>query len=120
MIVVLARLTRRAQRQDQFRSIVGELVDHMSVRVHDPHVLFRIVGADLHVMRPVPEIVPLRPFLDDVAFGIHDEDAVLPPPVDARPTHTFRLQLVPIRDGVAGLPQRQAKVGELQTGSELR
>ena len=97
MVVIFARLARRPQGQDQLLSIVGELVYRMPVRVHDPDVFFRIVGADLHVMRPVPEIVPLRPLLDDVAFGIHDQDAVLPPPVYARPTIAFRLQLVPVR-----------------------
>src|SRR6185369_14136878 len=75
---------RRAQREEALFPVVAELADEVVVRVDDPDVLLRIVGADLHVVRPSPDAVPLRPVLDHLAVAIEDDDDVLPAPVDAR------------------------------------
>ena len=66
-------------------AVVGELGDEVVVGIDDPDVLFRIVGADLDVVRPAPNLVPLRPVLDHLAVAIEHHDYVLPSPVDARP-----------------------------------
>ena len=51
--------------------------------VHQPHVLFRIVGADEDRVRPLPHRIPLGPRVDDLAVGVDDHEVVLPEGVDA-------------------------------------
>ena len=87
MRIVGARYTRRAQCQEALLAVVRELADEVVVGIHDPDVLLRIVGADLHIVWPAPDLVPLRPVLrvDHLAIAIEHDDDVLPSPVDARP-----------------------------------
>ena len=48
-----ARLTRRADGLHQLLAVIRELEDGVVVIVDDPHVLFGIVGADVHGMGPL-------------------------------------------------------------------
>ena len=120
MRVVVARFTRCAEHQYQLRAVVGELGDEMPVGIDDPDMLLGVVRADLDIMRSVPEVVPLGPFLDDVAFTINDQNTVLPAPVDAGSAITWLFQPVAVRDGGARLPERQSKVGVVIARSEFR
>src|SRR5690606_14565544 len=79
-------------------AVVAELAHEVSVRVHDPDMLFRIVGTDLDVVRPAPNVVPLRPVFDHVPFAVEHYDDVVPPPIDSRAA----IASVGIRPAVAG------------------
>ena len=99
-----------------------ELADEVVVGVHDPDVLFRIVGADLHVVRPAPDLVPLRPVFDHLAVAIEDHDDVLPSPIDARPAVApIGCGLAAAGCGTGGFAHRQAAAdGELDARPDLR
>ena len=102
----VARHARRAQRQEALLAVVRELADEVVVGIHDPDVLFRIVGADLDVVRPSPDLVPLRPVFDHLAVAIEHDNDVIPAPIDARPA------LVPIASvGAIGIPRHSGGVG---------
>ena len=116
----LPAYSRRAEGQQELAAVVAELVDGVAFGVHDPHVLLRIVRADLDVVRPHPHLVPLRPAFDDLAARVDRDHAVLPAPVLPRCARPRTVQFVPVRDGVAGLPQRQPEHGKFQAGSYLR
>ena len=75
---VRAGNVRRADRLDELLAVVRELVDRVRVVIHHPHVLLRIVRADVDGVRTLEHLVPLRPLLDDVALRVHDDDAVFP------------------------------------------
>src|SRR5688572_23504994 len=83
MRAVSARRVRRADRLDQLLAVVRELVNRVGVVVHDPHVLLGIVRADVDGVRALEHLVPLRPFLDDPALRVDDDDAMLPTCIDA-------------------------------------
>ncbi len=55
-----------------------ESVYGVHVVVHDPHVLFRIVGADVNGVRAAEDFVPLFPSLEDVSVAVVYDEAVLP------------------------------------------
>ena len=118
--VVLTRLARRAERQHQLTHVVGELADRVPLRVDNPDVLLGIVGADLDVMRPHPDVVPLLERLGDHALAIQGEDTVLPSPVHAVHAVARLVPLVAVGDDAAGLPQRQPEYGKLQAWPDLR
>ena len=96
-------------------------------------MLFRIVGADVRGMRPLEDLVPLRPLLDDVSRTIDDDEAVFPAGVDAEltvrrrvaPPGFHRRRRVPTRSSVARerrlrvAAPRQAADGELHARSKL-
>ena len=80
---IRARHFRRTDRLHELLAVVGELVYGVHVIVDQPHMLFRIVGADVGRMRALEDLVPLRPLFDDVARAVDDDDAILPAGVDA-------------------------------------
>src|ERR1035438_8612041 len=82
MRAIRAFLLWRADSLHQLLSIMGEFVDCVHVVIDHPHMLFRIVRIDGDKMRALQDFVPLRPALDDVAFGIYDDDAVFPIRID--------------------------------------
>src|SRR5215471_9041849 len=65
-------------RLDQFFSVVCELIDGMHMVVENPNVLLGIIGVNGDEMRPLENLVPLRPTFDDVSIGVRNDDAVLP------------------------------------------
>ena len=96
-------------RLHELLAVVGELVDGVHVVVDDPHVLLRIVGADVDRVRPLEDLVPLRPLLDDVALRVDDDEAVLPAGVHAElairrlsPSSFDSLRRIPAGPAVAG------------------
>src|SRR6188472_1655176 len=124
MRIVGARDTGRAQRQQPLFAIMRELADEVVVGIHDPYVLFRIVGADLHVVWPAPDLVPLGPvrFIDDLAVAIEHVDDVLPSPVNAGPAiASISRGFAAARCGTGGFACRQAAAdGELDARPNLR
>jgi hypothetical protein len=96
------------ERQEPPLAVVAELADEVVVGVDDPDVLFRIVGADLHVVRPAPDRVPLRPVFDHLAVAVEHDDDVLPSPVDAGR---------PLRPSAAALPPLGVALAVSRTGS---
>src|SRR3989442_315408 len=89
---------------------------------NDPDVLCEIVGADLHVVRPVPDLVPLRPVFDHVAVAIEHHDDVLPTPINARPAGApICGGFAPAGGGAGGFAQRYAGTyGGLDARPNLR
>src|SRR5215472_10511302 len=59
MRIVVARDAWRSQRKKALRAVVREFADEMVIGIHDPDMLFGIVGADLNVVGPSPDFVPL-------------------------------------------------------------
>ena len=49
----------------------------MIVGVHDPDVLLRIVGADLHIVWPAPDLVPLRPVLFSIILPLRSNTTMM-------------------------------------------
>src|SRR6185436_4992769 len=105
-------------------AVMRELADEVVVGIHDPDVLLRIVGADLDVVWPAPDLVPLRPGfrLDHLAIAIEHVDDVLPSPVDAGPAIApIRVGFASARCGTGGFACRQtAADGELDARPNLR
>src|SRR5260370_19582311 len=85
MRIVGARHAWRAQRHDALLSVLREFADEVVICIHNPDVLVGVVGADLNVMWPSPDFVPLRPVFDDLAVAIQDDNHVIPTPINARP-----------------------------------
>ena len=82
MFVVRAPNAVLAQRQNELLAVVREFENLIHFVVHDPHMLFRIIGADPHLVRPASackQMVPLRPVLDQRAVRIDNQNAVLQP-----------------------------------------
>ena len=82
MLVVFSLLEAFAERQHELLTVVRELKNLLHHVIHYPHVLFRIVGVDLDVVRAAAagkKMIPLRPVLEQLAVAIHDENAVLHP-----------------------------------------
>ena len=73
-------------RLDKLLAIVGELVDGVTVVIDDPDVLLSIVRADVHRVRPLEDLVPLRPLFGDVALRVDDDETVFPAGIDAELT----------------------------------
>src|SRR5467141_3654519 len=78
MICVFAGNFRRSDRLQQLAAVMSESVYGVHVVVHDPHVLFRIVGADVNGVRAAEDFVPLFPSLEDVSVAVVYDEAVLP------------------------------------------
>src|SRR5882762_9118428 len=78
MIGVFAGNFRRSDRLQQLAAVMRESVYGVHVVVHDPHVLFRIVGADVDGVRAAEDFVPLLPSLEDVSVAVVYDEAVLP------------------------------------------
>ena len=82
MLVVLALHQALAERHHQLLAVVGELEDLLHHVVHHPDVLFRVVRTDFHVVRAaaaLKKMIPLRPVLQQLAVGVHHENAILHP-----------------------------------------
>src|ERR1700719_3321523 len=86
MRIVGARHARRAQCQDALLAVMREFADEVVIGIHNPDVLVPVVRADLNVMRPSPDFVPLRPVFDDLAVAIQDDNDVIPAPINAWPS----------------------------------
>ena len=86
MLVVRAGHAVCADRQQLRLAVVRELVDDVLVVVDQPDVLVRIVRTDRDEVRALQARVPLHPvgrLRQQVALAVEDEDAVLPPRIDA-------------------------------------
>src|SRR5581483_10317398 len=68
----------RAYRLHELLSVVRELVDRVHVIVNQPYVLLRIIRINRNIVRPLHDLVPLRPLLGDVAIAVDNRQAVFP------------------------------------------
>src|SRR4030095_8851258 len=124
MGIVGARYTRCAQRQQTLFAVMRELADEVVIGIHDPDIFFRIVGADLDVVRPAPDLVPLRPVLrlDPLDIAIDEVDDELPSPSNPRPA----ISSISCSDAAAGCGtgrfayRQTAADGELDARPNLR
>src|SRR5882672_10127671 len=78
MIGVFAGNFRRSDCLQELAAVMRESVYGVHVVVHDPHVLFRIVGADVNGVRAAEDFVPLLSSLEDVSVAVVYDEAVLP------------------------------------------
>src|SRR5438270_162872 len=83
MLFVVARLIGRAERLDQLLAVVREFENGVGLIVHHPDVFIGIVRINGDVVRALENGIPFRPVFDELAVGVHHDDAVLPARVQA-------------------------------------